>query len=256
MAAILAIVTLIAIVIYKVKTKTEYKGMFNEVVARFGAKVQSDVLEATEKTALSGWELIFTGASKIPTLLRWLNVVFWVKFIGNIERLLKVDLDGNGNIGNTNTQNQATNHTNVAANNRPIVAGFSLNKTGAKIGDTSGGKQAQNVAMSPNVAASNTVAKTSQMSPTGFAQNLNTTQRRQTTPPATKKRLATKGKSGDKGRTPFAADKDKCRAAYRRFRNGEGTEDNMNKNFQDFADKWNYKVEIQQGRVEFIPKKK
>jgi len=255
-AAILAIITLIAIVKYEVKTNTQYKGVFNDVMSRVGGRVKEDVLQATEKTALSGWELVFTGASKIPTLLRWLNVVFWVKFVGTIERLLKVDLDGNGDIGNDNDQKQATNFVNVAANDRPIVAGFSLNKTGAKIGDTSGDKQVQNVAMSPNVAASDNVAKMSQMSPTAFTQNLSTNNRRQNTMPATKKRLATKGKSGDKGRTPIAADKDKCRTAYRRFRNGSGTEDTMNKNFQDFANKWNYKVEINQGRVEFIPNKK
>lgn len=132
-AAILAIITLIAIVKYEVKTNSQYKSIFTAVFARVTEKVQSDVVSVTEKTSLAGWELIFTGITKLPTLLRWLNIVFWVKFIGMIERVLKVDIDGNGNIGNqkTPTATSVEPPTNQPTE-RPIIGGFVLNKSKQK----------------------------------------------------------------------------------------------------------------------------
>jgi len=258
LAAILAILTRIAIVKFEMATNVQYKSIFTSALDTIKNRVTTDLVEATEKTGLAGWGLIFTGFAKIPTLLNWLRVVIWVKLIGKIETLLKVDIDGDGKIGDKEIEETATKSMatslEMVGDRRPIIEGFVLNKTatnpGDNISDNTATKSGDLATNQRRATSGDTVFKSLATNPQKPAQKSAATN------PATSGDKAPKKKrrQGDKQRTPYQAAKDRCRAAYRRYRNGEGTKEAVETAIDETIKRFGCKAEIGQGTVHFTEK--
>jgi hypothetical protein len=65
---------------------------------------------------------------KIPVFLKWITALIRVKLIGQLEIMLRIDLDGNGDIGNKKEVTQVEQPAQMSLNIRPVIGGFSVNK--------------------------------------------------------------------------------------------------------------------------------
>lgn len=137
-AAFVAFVLTWIIAIAQKRYQIPYKNKFGEVWEKLTNKYQQDVLEVSEKAGIEVWEFAAgQPLKKSVTLLRWLKTILWVKLIGQIETLLKIDLDGNGDIGNKSVKppTQTTDADTQKVGRTPI--GFSVNRSAVKVGEKS-----------------------------------------------------------------------------------------------------------------------
>lgn len=262
-AAFVAFALLLTICAYEKRYNVEYKSEFSAVFDKVGGKIKDDVLQNIEGASLAGWGLVLLPFEKIPVFLKWITALIRVKLIGQLELMLRIDLDGNGDIGNKKETTQAEQPAQMSLNSRSVISGFSVNKksdTGAEIKATNSDTVGDHVAtMSPNVARSESVAFESlstqpKLTPSYVVKKSDTqtegkaTQHQATPKKATRKpALKATRKKGDL---------DAARAAIKR-----SIQNRNNKEYEDNAARWveklkadGYKVDIAPGGIVAIKK--
>lgn len=137
-AAFVAFILSIAVVAYERKNKVAYASPFADLATRLKDRYTKDVLDNAEGAGLALWSFfVAMPLQKTVTALRWLSWFVWVKLVGSLERLLQIDLDGNGDIGNKNPAPAAQPAQNPPTNSptnspRKIIPGFVWNNYGKR----------------------------------------------------------------------------------------------------------------------------
>jgi hypothetical protein len=72
---------------------------------------------------------------KIPVFLKWITALIRVKLIGQLELMLKIDIDGNGIIGNSIPAQTPTNPADLIPKVGRNQIGFSVNRSAQKVGE-------------------------------------------------------------------------------------------------------------------------
>lgn len=121
---------------FKRKHNIEYESPFAGVFAKVGDRIGDDVLQGTEKGIMGAYWLISSPFTAGLKFLRFVGGGIRYRVIGWVESWANIDLDGNGNIGNTSVspKTESTDLQQQKAGRMPI--GFSVNKTEQKVGET------------------------------------------------------------------------------------------------------------------------
>lgn len=134
-AAFVAFALLLTICAYEKRYNVEYKSEFSAVFDKVGGKIKDDVLQNIEGATLAGWELLLLPFEKIPVFLKWITALIRVKLIGQLELMLKIDIDGNGIIGNSIPAQTPTNPADLIPKVGRNQIGFSVNRSAQKVGE-------------------------------------------------------------------------------------------------------------------------